>query len=283
MALIPGSGHGEVNPALVTGLVLVLLLPLTRAFSVMKTHALLSRGLLFAALPLAFIACQKEPAASTPVAEAAPPAEPEPMEELVLETLDQRASYAIGQKIATQISADPNLTVDADALIAGIGDKLAGKDPYLNEQEVVAVFNDLRSRAQKAERAAIAAEQAKAAEFLDANARRPEVVSTGSGLQYEVITEGTGPKPTPENRVKVHYHGTLTDGTVFDSSVQRGDPIEFPVTGVIPGWVEALQLMPTGSKWRLFIPPALGYGDRGSGKIPGGAALIFEVELIEVK
>ena len=119
--------------------------------------------------------------------------------------------------------------------------------------------------------------------FLDANKARPGVVVTPSGLQYEVLKAGKGAKPTRDQTVEVHYHGTLPDGTVFDSSVQRGETITFPVTGVIPGWVEALQLMQVGAKWRLVIPSDLAYGPEGSDPIPPGATLIFEVELIGIE
>ncbi|MCE3281950.1 MAG: FKBP-type peptidyl-prolyl cis-trans isomerase [Chitinophagaceae bacterium] len=118
-------------------------------------------------------------------------------------------------------------------------------------------------------------------DFLANNRMRPGVTETASGLQYEVITEGNGPKPNASNKVTCHYHGTLIDGTVFDSSVQRGQPATFPLSMVISGWTEALQLMPTGSKWRLFLPPNLAYGDRQTGSHIGpNSTLIFEVELI---
>jgi FKBP-type peptidyl-prolyl cis-trans isomerase FklB len=120
--------------------------------------------------------------------------------------------------------------------------------------------------------------------FLEENAKKEGIQITETGLQYEVITMGTGPKPTLDQTVKVHYHGTLIDGSVFDSSVDRGEPIEFPVTGVIPGWVEGLQLMPVGSKFKFYIPYDLAYGERGAGQmIKPFSTLIFEVELLEVK
>lgn len=119
--------------------------------------------------------------------------------------------------------------------------------------------------------------------FLEKNKARAGVVTTESGLQYEVIVEGNGPKPTADDVVKVHYHGTLIDGKVFDSSVDRGEPVEFPVGGVIPGWVEALQLMPVGSKWKIYLPGNLAYGERGAGgDIGPNTVLIFDVELIEI-
>ena len=119
--------------------------------------------------------------------------------------------------------------------------------------------------------------------FLEENAKRSEVNSTESGLQFEVLTQGEGTIPSRQDRVRVHYTGTLTDGTVFDSSVQRGEPAEFPVSGVIPGWIEALTLMPVGSKWKLTIPQNLAYGERGAGAaIPPFSTLVFEVELLEI-
>lgn len=119
--------------------------------------------------------------------------------------------------------------------------------------------------------------------FLEANKKRPEVVTAPSGLQYEIITKGTGPIPKATDTVKAHYSGSLIDGKEFDNSFKRGQPLEIPVTGVIQGWVQALQMMPVGSKWKLFIPSELGYGDRGAGgAIPGGAALVFEIELLEI-
>lgn len=120
-------------------------------------------------------------------------------------------------------------------------------------------------------------------DFLAANKEKPGVVSLPSGLQYEIIQEGTGPKPTATSNVTCHYHGTLINGTVFDSSVQRGRPATFPLNRVIKGWTEGLQLMPTGSKWRFFIPPHLGYGDRQvSAEIGPNSTLIFEVELLSI-
>ena len=121
-------------------------------------------------------------------------------------------------------------------------------------------------------------------DFFAENSKRKDVVTLASGLQYEIITEGNGPKPGPTDKVKTHYHGTLLNGTVFDSSVERGTPLSFPVNRVIKGWTEALQLMRVGSKWKLYIPSHLAYGERGAGaKIKPNAALIFEVELIDIE
>jgi FKBP-type peptidyl-prolyl cis-trans isomerase FklB len=134
--------------------------------------------------------------------------------------------------------------------------------------------------AEEAERAKTM--QAGGIAFLTENAKRPEVKVTESGLQYEVLVAGSGKQPAASDKVRVHYHGTFTDGNVFDSSVQRGQPAEFPVGGVIAGWVEALQLMSEGAKWKLFIPHNLAYGERGAGSIPPFSTLVFEVELLNV-
>jgi FKBP-type peptidyl-prolyl cis-trans isomerase len=127
------------------------------------------------------------------------------------------------------------------------------------------------------------AEKEEGIKFLEANKKRPDVVTLSSGLQYEILTKGTGPVPKATDTVKANYIGSLIDGKEFDNSYKRGQPLEIPVSGVIQGWVEALQLMPVGSKWKLFIPSDLGYGDRGAGgAIPGGAALVFTIELLEI-
>lgn len=242
---------------------------------------------LSSSLLLGLVACNKaeptkemsEPSAAS---EPAPAAESASASSVTLETLDQRVSYGIGRNIGGELSRDPNLEVDVDALLAGLRSAANGEDGIISAEELQAAFGEIRTRAEEAARGAILVEQAKSAEYLDANKARDGVSTTESGLQYEVLTAGDGPKPQPTDKVSVHYHGTLIDGTVFDSSVERGAPAQFGVTQVIPGWVEGLQLMPVGSKWKLHIPPALGYGDRGQGSIPGGAALVFEVELLDI-
>ena len=141
----------------------------------------------------------------------------------------------------------------------------------------------LFDRLQSNSREKLDAEIAKGQAFLAENKNRPEVTETASGLQYEVMVQGTGPKPGPTTKVTTHYHGTTIDGIIFDSSVQRGQPLSFGLNQVISGWTEGLQLMPVGSKYKFFIPYNLAYGERGAGgSIPGGAALIFEVELISI-
>jgi FKBP-type peptidyl-prolyl cis-trans isomerase FklB len=167
--------------------------------------------------------------------------------------------------------------------MAGLKDGLGGTKPRIQEAEMQAAFSTIQQTATAAAAAAGEKQLAAGKEYLAKNKARAGVTETASGLQYEVLVKGNGPKPKTSDTVKVHYHGTLIDGTVFDSSVQRGEPVEFAVTGVIRGWTEALQLMPVGSKWKLTIPPALGYGSRPNGKIPANAVLVFEVELLGVK
>ncbi|MDF3058160.1 MAG: peptidylprolyl isomerase [Rariglobus sp.] len=199
-----------------------------------------------------------------------------------LETVDQRVSYGIAMNMGANIARQGGIEIDLSAFIVGLQDGLAGAKSRVSEKDLRAAFETAQERAE-AVAASGAARQAEAgSKFLADNKARAGVVTTKSGLQYEVLREGTGAKPKSDQSVEVHYHGTLIDGTVFDSSVARGETISFPVTGVIPGWVEALQLMSVGSKWKLFIPAELGYGNRAQGAIPAGSVLVFEVELIGI-
>lgn len=198
-------------------------------------------------------------------------------------SVEELVSYGIGRQMGDQLASNPFEGVAPAAVAQGVIDALNGVAmPYSNE-EMQAAFEEINKRMQ-----AEAAEKHKALAsageaFLAENAKKPGVTVTASGLQYEVITQGSGPIPTATSKVKTHYHGTLIDGTVFDSSVNRGQPIDFPVNGVIAGWTEALQLMPVGSKWRLYIPHNLAYGERGAGgSIAPFSALIFDVELIDI-
>lgn len=205
------------------------------------------------------------------------------MSDVKLETVEQKASYGIGLQMGQQLAGSGLEGLNVAAIAKGIATSLTGDMPEIEVDEINNALRDLHTRAesQRAELAKVAA--ADGEEFLKDNALRSEVTTLESGLQYEVMTEGTGEVPTSDKQVRVHYHGQLTDGTVFDSSVQRGQPAEFPVTGVIAGWVEALQLMPVGSKWKLYIPQDLAYGERGAGAaIPPFAALVFEVELLAI-
>ena len=189
-------------------------------------------------------------------------------------------SYSLGVNIGENIKkqfADINL----DNFEAGIKDVLEKElEAKISDNQAQAIINSYFSKKQKKESESMIE---KGANFMQENAKREGVTTLPSGLQYEIISEGTGPKPTLEDNVTTHYHGTLIDGTVFDSSVDRGEPASFPVGGVIKGWTEALQLMSVGSKWKLYVPYDLAYGERGAGaQIGPYSTLIFEVELISI-
>lgn len=194
-----------------------------------------------------------------------------------------RASYGVGRQMGDQLAANPFDGVDAKAVAAGLIDSLEQKESAVNEDDINAAFQEI-SAAMQAKQAEQSKElSAEGEKFLAENRKKEGVTTTESGLQYEIITEGKGEKPSKSSTVKTHYHGTLIDGTVFDSSVQRSTPAEFPVGGVIAGWTEALQMMPVGSKWRLFVPYQLAYGEQGAGgSIKPYTTLIFEVELLDI-
>lgn len=190
-------------------------------------------------------------------------------------------SYALGMNIARNLMASGMESVNYDDFVSGMKAALENGTPLMDMNEANQLlqqhFTALESK--KHEAATIEGEA-----FLVENAKKEGVVVLESGLQYEILNDGTGERPSAEDSVKCHYHGTLIDGTVFDSSVQRGEPAVFPVNGVIQGWVEALQLMNEGSKWRLYIPSNLAYGTRGAGGVIGpNATLIFDVELIAIE
>lgn len=201
-----------------------------------------------------------------------------------LENHIDQASYGVGLNIGRQL-AQEDVDMNADAIAAGIRDALAEAEPRITEEEISAAFDKVREEQIRKMEALNDAAAKAGAEFLAENAKRDGVKVTESGLQYEVITAApaNSPMPSAEDTVRVHYHGTLTDGSVFDSSVERGQPAQFPVTGVIRGWVEALQMMRVGDKWKLTIPAELAYGARSpSPRIPANSVLVFEVELLEI-
>lgn len=199
-----------------------------------------------------------------------------------LETNEQKFSYGIGYNFGSSIAKQTEFAADKNAIKAGLEDALAGAKTRISEAEIQTAFNAVRERAAAANAAAGEKNIAAGNAFLAKNKTRAGVTTTASGLQYEVLTKGTGPKPKATDTVVVHYHGTLIDGTVFDSSLERGEPATFTVGGVIKGWVEALQLMSVGDKWKLYIPADLAYGPRAAGKIPPNSALIFEVQLLSI-
>ena len=200
-----------------------------------------------------------------------------------LENTDQRISYGIALNVGGNIARQGGVEIDTAAFLAGLHDGLNGAEPRVSENDLKAAFQEAQRRVDAAASQGSLRQQQSGAAYLEQNRQRAGVTVTGSGLQYEVLVAGAGAKPRADQTVEVHYHGTLIDGTVFDSSVQRGETISFPVNGVIPGWVEALQLMAVGSKWKLHIPAELGYGNRAQGPIPAGSTLIFEVVLIAIK
>ena len=221
------------------------------------------------------------PAAKRPAttAKTAPP--------LTLKTQKEKFSYALGMKMGANLHRQ-DVPVDPNILARGLKDGLAGSKTLLTDEEaqaaITAVQNDLRQKQQAKMQAEGAANKKEGDDFLSANKAKDGVVTLPSGLEYKILKEGSGPKPAASDSVVCNYRGTLINGTEFDSSYKRGQPATFPVTGVIKGWTEALQLMPVGSKWQLFIPADLAYGERGPApEIGPNATLVFEVELLSIQ
>jgi len=192
----------------------------------------------------------------------------------------EKLSYSLGINIGSSLKPQGVDEVDVQLLVEGINDVITGSTPKIDIEEVRSILNNHFSKLQaKMNEQVIKAQK----EFLEVNSKKEGVITLASGLQYQVLKEGQGEKPTLESKVTTHYHGTTIDGNVFDSSVQRGEPLTFPVNGVIAGWAEALQLMSVGSKWKLFVPSDLAYGEKGAGaQIGPHFALIFEVELLAI-
>jgi FKBP-type peptidyl-prolyl cis-trans isomerase FklB len=205
---------------------------------------------------------------------------------LVLETEKQKASYAIGLNVGKGLHRD-SIDVDPKILLKGLEDALTDSKVLLTDDEIKTVLIDLqnqvRQRQEQKRLAMVETNKKEGDAFLAANKTKEGVVTLPSGLQYKVLVAGTGPKPSATDSVVCNYKGTLLDNTEFDSSYKRGQPATFPVSGVIKGWTEALQLMPVGSKWQLFIPPDLAYGERGQSTIGPNATLVFEVELVSIQ
>ena len=204
-----------------------------------------------------------------------------------LETPKDKLSYSIGMNIGKSLKRD-NVEVDPDLLLRGVKDVLGGGTPLMTDEEAQSTLNELQAdlrKKQEQEVQQVAETNKKEGEaFLAANKTKAGVVALPSGLQYKILQEGTGPKPTAADTVTVNYRGTLVNGTEFDSSYKRGQPASFPVGGIIKGWTEALLLMPVGSKWQLFIPPDLAYGQRQAGPTIGpNSTLVFEVELLSIQ
>jgi len=204
-----------------------------------------------------------------------------------LKSEKDKVSYSIGLEIGSSFKKQ-GMDIDTDAVAAGIKDAISANKPLLTEneiKEVMAAFQKGMAAKQAEKMKALGEKNSKEGEtFLAENKKKEGVKTTASGLQYKVLTEGKGPMPKDTDTVSVNYRGTLIDGTEFDSSYKRGEAVSFPVNGVIKGWTEALQLMKVGSKWQLFIPSNIAYGERGAGgQIGPNATLIFEVELLSIK
>jgi FKBP-type peptidyl-prolyl cis-trans isomerase len=201
---------------------------------------------------------------------------------MALTTQKEKASYAIGMNIGAGLHKD-SVDVDPNILAQGLKDGMSGAKPQLTDEEMKAALTALQAEVQKKQEAKIEVDKKLGEEFLAANKTKEGVVTLPSGLQYKILKEGTGAKPTAADTVLCNYRGTLVDGTEFDSSYKRGEPATFGVGQVIHGWTEALQLMPVGSKWQLFVPSDLAYGPRGRPGIEPNAMLIFEVELLSIQ
>ena len=204
--------------------------------------------------------------------------------EVELTTDEQKVSYGFGLQFGDQLLRNKFDGMDLGAVLAGVTHWYEQQQAVLSDEEINPSYQVIQERQQAVAAELASKRQALAEQFMAANAARDEVTTTDSGLQYEVLEAGSGDKPGPQATVVTHYHGTLVDGTVFDSSVQRGEPAEFGVNQVIPGWTEALQLMSVGDKWRIACPPKLAYGEQGAGdSIPPNTALVFEIHLIDIK
>lgn len=239
------------------------------------------------AVTLLLVACNNKPCPECKEPEAPSKAE---VTKKDLKDLNAKLNYAVGYDVGRSASRN-RMELKDDVFLKGVIDGMADNDDpeagLLDDKariEVKREHSKIRREEERKEREASAAENKKKAdEFLEENKKKEGVITTESGLQYKIEKEGDGPKPTAEDRVSVHYKGTLIDGSEFDSSYKRNRPATFPVGRVVKGWTEALQLMPVGSKWTLYIPPDLGYGERGAGsKIGPNSALIFEIELLEI-
>ena len=241
----------------------------------MRPSALVLAFILASAMTLPAAAQEAKPA---PPPAAAPDALKDPQAQI---------SYAIGLNIGAGLKRD-SITVDPAIVAQGVRDATSGATPLMSPDQMRAVLIKLQAdvQAKREANAAHAAETNKTegAAFLKANAAKPGVTTLPSGLQYEVLTAGTGKKPGADDTVLCNYRGTLLDGTEFDSSYKRGEPDSFPVGGVIKGWTEALQKMPVGSKWRIYVPAALAYGEKGAGADIGpNAVLVFDIELLSIQ
>lgn len=231
---------------------------------------------------------QSPPAAPQPKAQSPAASEQSTPSNSPFKTNKEKASYALGINVGSSLHRQ-SVDIDPDLFAQGLKDAMSGKKPLITEEEGHAALMELQNevRAQQAQKMKEEGDTNKkdGEAYLAANKAKPGVVTLPSGLQYKILKEGTGPKPTATDTVECNYTGTLINGTEFDSSAKHGGPAKFPVNGVIKGWTEALQLMPAGSKWQLFIPSDLAYGERGTpdGSIGPNSTLVFDVELLSVE
>ena len=273
-----------------TGITLLLLVAFFVAFSAVAqtpaaAPAAAAPPAAKAAAPAAAPAAPPAPAAAPPAAKTAAPTAP--AAELPAKVYDKgQTSYALGVQLATMIRPLATEDVDMDNLIKGFSDKLGSKPLTMQDadiqQAMMGLAKNLQARRTDEMKKAGETNKAEETKYLQENGKKEGVTTLPSGLQYKIIKAGTGPKPAAADMVKVEYKGTFVDGTEFDSSAKAGKPAEFPVGQVIPGWTEALQLMPVGSTWQLAVPGTLAYGEKGRGAIPPSKMLLFEVTLLEI-
>jgi FKBP-type peptidyl-prolyl cis-trans isomerase len=237
-------------------------------------------GLTGVAFAIVLAGCQKEQAAEGAAQEEGKPAA---ADAAGFADDSAKAAYSLGYIFTENVKRQFGDEVDVEAFVRGVRDQFSGATAAVDDQEAERVLNALVEQRQAAAMAESSANLDAGLKYLEENAKREGVVTLDSGLQYEVLEPGEGAKPAAEDTVTTHYEGRLIDGTVFDSSYQRGEPATFPLNRVIPGWTEGLQLMSPGAKYRLYVPAVLAYGDRATGTIPPNSTLVFDVELIKVE
>jgi FKBP-type peptidyl-prolyl cis-trans isomerase len=257
----------------------------------MFKKTIIAIGLTLAIATAPALSADKHKQAAKPAATKAPSSIPVKLAALPidLKTKQDSVAYALGMSIGTNLKNNfeqSEISIDYSVMLKAMEAVFSNRTTSMTEdkeKEILTAFQtEMQAKMMEKQKKTADENLAKADAFLKENKTKEGVNETKSGLQYKVMTAGTGDMPKAGDQVKVHYKGTLLDGKVFDSSIDRGEPVTFPVTGVIPGWVEALQLMTKGSKWQLFIPPALAYGERGNQGIEPNSLLIFEVELLDV-
>lgn len=235
------------------------------------------------AFAIVLAGCQKEQSADAAAAAEAPATATATGEPSGLGDDATKAAYSLGYVFAENVKRQFGDDIDVDAFVRGARDQLSGAEAALDDAEAERVLNALVEQRQASVMAEASSNLDAGLKYLEENSKREGVVTLDSGLQYEVLQEGKGAKPGGEDVVTTHYEGRLIDGTVFDSSYERGEPATFPLNRVIPGWTEGLQQMSPGAKYRLFVPSELAYGERAAGSIPANSTLVFDVELIKTE